>query len=245
MAKKPKITKSGLEIDLTGVEASERRAKRRIPEGVYRAKVDKVGPKKFSTGSRGVEWQFVIIQDGKGKGARFYENNTLIDADGEVMEHTLWSFRGILQALSPKIKIPDSLMKIPFDKLVDRTAAIEVADDEDDEGKVRSTIIDVFTEDLLDEEEDEEDEDEDDDDEEDWDEGEDEDEEDDDFDDDEEEEEDFHDLGIKELRAYARKQGIKTSGKKKKDLIEELEELDEDEDEEDEEDEFDLEEDEL
>lgn len=186
MAKKPKITKSGLEVDLTGVEASERRRKRRIPEGNYRARVDKVYPAKFKTGSKGVTWEFVITDSGKGKGARFFYNNALIDPDGDVMENTLWSLRGVLQALDPKIKIPDKLMKIPFEKLTDRAVALEVADDEDNEGNIRSEIIDVFHPSLLEEEEDDvEDEDEED---EDWEEEADEEEE-----DDEEEEEDDED----------------------------------------------------
>lgn len=157
----PKLTKTGLAIDLTGVEASERRRKKRIPEGNYTARVDKVYPKKFKSDNRGVVWEFVVTGGNpKGKGARFWYNNTLIDKDGEVMENTLWSLRGVLQALSPAIKIKDSMMNIPFDKLVDRTCALEIADDEDDEGTIRSTIIDVFAESLLEEEEEDEDEDE-------------------------------------------------------------------------------------
>lgn len=153
MVKKPKIGKDQLSVDLTGVEASERRAKRRIPEGNYRARVDKVGPKKFSTGNKGVEWQFVVFDgNARGKGARFWYNNTLIDRDGAVMEQTLWSLRGVLQALKPKIKIKDSMMNIPYDKLVGRTCALEIVDGEDDEGKVRSEILDVYSEDLLEEE---------------------------------------------------------------------------------------------
>lgn len=160
---KPKLSKTGIAIDLTGVEAAARRRKVRIPEGNYRAKIDKVYSKKFSTGSQGVVWEIVITDEGKGKGARFWYNNTLVDKDGEVMTASLWSFRGVLQALKPAIKIPDKLMNIPFEKLVGRTVAIEVTDDEDDEGKIRSQIIDVFKEELLeeDEEDDEEEEDED------------------------------------------------------------------------------------
>lgn len=182
MAKRPKITKSGLEIDLTGVEASERRRKQRIPEGVYHAKVREVGPHKFNTGSKGVQWVFEITDAGKGKGARFWYNNALVDADGEVMEQALWSLRGVLQALEPRIKIPDKMMKIPYDKVEGRTVALEIGDDEYEE-KVRSTIIDVFHPSLIeDEDEDVEDEDEEED-EEDW-------EEEDEEDEDEEEEED-------------------------------------------------------
>lgn len=198
MAKKPKITKSGLEVDLTGVEASERRRKRRIPEGNYRAKVDKVGPAKFKTGSKGVTWEFVIIDAGKGKGAKFWYNNALIDADGEIMENTLWSLRGVLQALEPRVKIPDKLMKIPYEKVVGRTVALEIATDEDNEGNLRSEIIDVFHPSLLEEEEEDED-DEDEEDDEDWEEEDDDEEEEDDDDEDEEDDEDEFDLDEDEL----------------------------------------------
>lgn len=187
---KAKVTDQGLMVDLSGVEASERRRKVRIPEGIYLAKVDKVEKAKFNSGSRGVTWQFVITDSGKGKGARLYYNNAVIDAEGQVMENTLWSLRGVLQALEPRIKIPDKMMKIPFDKLVGRKVALEVADDEY-EDKIRSTIVDVFHPDLIEEEEvDEEESDED----EEWDEEEDEDE-----DEEEEEDEDEWDLEEDEL----------------------------------------------
>lgn len=159
---KPKVTKTTLSINLAGVEAAERRGKRVIPEGVYRARVDKAYGKKFSSGNSGVVWEFVVTDSGKGKGARFWHNNTFIDTDGNVMESSLWSLKGTLQALSPAIKIKDSLMDIPLEKLVGRTVAIEVADGEDNEGKTRSEIIDVFNESLIeaDDEDDDEDEDE-------------------------------------------------------------------------------------
>lgn len=160
VAKKAKVTKEFLEIDLTGVEASERRRKKVIPEGIYHAKVVEVGPNKFNSGRKGVTWVFEVTDAGKGKGARFWENNTLVDTDGSVMENQLWTIRGVLQALEPRVKIPDKLMKIPFSKLVGRTVGIEVADGEDQEGRPRSEIIDIFHPSMIEDNDTEEDEDE-------------------------------------------------------------------------------------
>lgn len=192
---KVKVTKGVVEVNLTGVEARKRRATV-VPEGNYLAKVVKASTKKFKSGSQGVEWVFEI-ESGSAKGARFYYNNVLIDADGAVMENTLWSFRGVLQALEPKIKIPDGALKVPLDKLIGKTVALEMVDG-DYEGKIRSEINDVFHPELLDEdEEDDELEDEEDEDDEEEDEDE-EDEEDDDEEEEEDDEEDDDDIDLDE-----------------------------------------------
>ncbi len=172
---KAKITKGAVEVDLTGVSASDRRRKTRIPEGSYNAKVVEASTKKFGTGSKGVVWVFEVTDDGKGKGARLWYNNVLINAEGEVADNSLWSFRGVLQALEPKVKIPDKMIKVPLGKLVNRTVAIEVIDGEND-GVIRSEISDVFHPSLMDEDDDEDELD----DEDDWEEEEDEDEDEDD-----------------------------------------------------------------
>ena len=153
-SKKAKLTKGVVEVNLKGVEAQARRSKVRIPEGVYNAKLIEASTTKFGSGSRGVKWIFEITDDGKGKGSRLYYNTVLIDADGEVATNNLWSFRGVLQALKPKVNISDSMMKIPLTKLVGRTCALEVVDGEY-EGKIRSEISDVFNQKLMEEDEDE------------------------------------------------------------------------------------------
>lgn len=155
MASNVKLTKDTVEIDLSGVSASDRKRKVVIPEGVYRAKVISVSAKKFSTDSQGVVWVYEITDKGKGKGARFWNNNVLKNADGSVAENNLWSFRAALQALEPKVKIKDSMMKVPLSKLAGRTVALEIADGEDDKGKPRSEIIDVFHESLIEEDDEE------------------------------------------------------------------------------------------
>lgn len=161
MAKAKVTSKSVVEVDLTGVSASERRRKTRIPEGTYNAKIVSATAKKFGTGSRGVEWVVEVTDDGKGKGARFWYNNVLVNAEGETAENSLWSFRGFLQAIEPKVKIPDRMVKINLSKLVGKAVAVEIADGEDNEGKIRSEIIDVFHPSQLEDDDEDLDEDED------------------------------------------------------------------------------------
>ncbi len=151
---KAKLTKDLVEVNLKGVEAKARRTRLVIPEGTYNAVVASANTKKFGTGAKGVVWVFEITDSGKGKGARLYYNTVLIDADGDVATNNLWSFRGVLQALKPTVKISDSVMKIPLSKMEKRTCALEVVDGEY-EGKIRSEISDVFNQKLMEEEEDE------------------------------------------------------------------------------------------
>ncbi len=154
MAKKVKLSKDLVEVNLKGVTASDRRRKTHIPEGAYNAKVIEAKTKKFASDSKGVVWIFEITDEGKAKGARLWYNNVLINADGETATESLWSFRGVLQALKPGIKIGDSMLKIPLGKMKNRTVALEVVDGEY-EGKIRSEISDVFNQKLLEEDEDE------------------------------------------------------------------------------------------
>ena len=150
---KPKLTKGVVELDLTGVEASDRRRKTQIPEGTYNAKVVEASTKKFGSGSKGVTWVFEVTDAGKAKGARLWYNNVLVTADGETATESLWSFRGVLQSFEPRVKIPDRLVKINLAKMIGKQVALEVIDGEY-EGKIRSEISDVFHPDLLDDEED-------------------------------------------------------------------------------------------
>lgn len=135
-------------VNLSGVEARKRKAVR-LPEGNYRAKVVKAETFTSKQDNPGVRWVFEIVE-GEGKGARFYHNTMLV-------EQSIWAFRGVLQALTPAVKIKDSAMQIPLDKLVNRTCAIELVDGEY-ENKLRSEINDVFHESLLEDEAEEEEE---------------------------------------------------------------------------------------
>jgi hypothetical protein len=142
------VSKDTIAVNLTGVEARKRRTVH-IPEGNYRAKVVEV--KRFTSKSEnpGITWTFELVE-GKFSGTRFWERTMLVD-------QSLWTFRGVLQALSPPVKIRDATMEFKLSALVGRTCALEIVDGEY-EGKVRSEVNDVFSEELLesDESEDEE-----------------------------------------------------------------------------------------
>lgn len=217
-------------VNFSGIQAGQRRNPR-IAEGNYRAKVAEVTQKPTKAGDPMVVWIFEIVDHPKYSGQQFYYNSVLT-------EKALWNFRATLEAL--KVKVKDETMNIPLPKLVGRTAGIQLVDDEY-EGKLKSAINDVFNEDLL-EEEDEveelEDEEEDE-----W-----EDEEDDDEEDEEEEalsQKQVEGLGIKELRAYAREQGVYETGMKKADMLSALFEDEDEEDDDWDDEEIDLDDDEL
>ena len=182
-----RVSDDTVAINLKGIEG--RRARRvRIPEANYRAVVAEIKAEVSSSGNDMVVWQFDVVDHEKYAGSRLWYNTVLIP-------QSLWNFRAVLEALGVKVK--DTTMNIPLNKLVGRTCGIEVVDGEY-ENKIRSEINDIFPEALLeeDEEEDEEepDEDEDFEDEEDDDEDDEEDEE----DDDEEEEDDDWDIDLDE-----------------------------------------------
>lgn len=188
-AKQARIKKGNVvEVNLKGVEAGKRK-QRNIPDGNYLAVVDRVETAVFKSGNKGVTWVFEIVESGKADGAPFWYHNVLVNEDGSTAENNLWAFRGVLQALDPKIKIPDSSLRVPLDKLQGRHVGVEIVMGEDQNGKPRSEINDVFHPEFL---EDDEDADESKDDEEEPD-DEFEDEEDDDEEDEEEEEDDFED----------------------------------------------------
>ncbi len=129
-----------VDVNLKGVEAGG--SAPRIPEGSYRAKVQsaKAGKAK-STGNDLVLWKFEIIE-GPQSGVVIWDRTMLLD-------QSLWTFRRTLEAL--KIKVKDSTMTIPLERLVGKTCGIEVVDGDEFNGKIKSEINDVFREELLEE----------------------------------------------------------------------------------------------
>ena len=140
------VSKTTVKVNLKGVTAKARKAYR-VPEGDYLAVVASAEAKSFKTGNPGVAWQFTI-DDGQYKGVGPFFYNTML------IEESIWSFRGVLQALEPKMKIPDSMMDVDLKKTIGRHVGIRLVDGEF-EGKVRSEIDDVFHPDLLQTEEEE------------------------------------------------------------------------------------------
>lgn len=144
------VSKSSVELNLAGIEAKARKTVR-IPEGDYLAKVVSAATFTSNNGNPGIKWSFEVIE-GKYKGAGPYYNNTMLG------EESLWAVRGTLQAMKPAVKIPESAFKLDLKKYIGKTVALTLVDDEYD-GRIRSTIDDVFHPDLLEaDEEDEEEE---------------------------------------------------------------------------------------
>ena len=192
--------------NLKGVEGRRRR-RPHIPEGNYLAKVVEAEAGESAAGDDMVTWVFEIT-DGDEAGQRFWYRNVLTTK-------ALWNFRAVLEALGVKVK--DSAMNIPLNRLVGRTCALEIVDGEY-KNKTISEINDVFPEALLEEdEEDEDDVDFEDEDEEDEDDKDDEDEDENDEDEDEEDEfedflgvDDLKGMDLEELTDYAKEIGAST-----------------------------------
>lgn len=134
-------SKTNVEVNLKGVEVGGRAP--RIDEGNYQATVVSAeAGKAKSSGNPLVLWKFAIV-GGKWDGTVLWHRTTLLP-------QSLWSFRQVLEAL--KVKVKDSTMSIPLERLHGRTCGIQVVDGDEYEGRIRSEIIDVFREDLLEEE---------------------------------------------------------------------------------------------
>lgn len=139
------VDKDTVIVNLKGVTKRRRRA--RIAEGQYLVKLVRAqaGTTK-DTNNPMVTWLFEIVEDAKYNGTHLYYNTVLTD-------ESLWSFRGVLEALGVKAK--DSTMKIPLGRLKDRTCGVEVVDGEPYNNRISSEINDLFPADQLEEEEDE------------------------------------------------------------------------------------------
>lgn len=194
---KVRIKGGVIQANLSGVEVSKKRMN--VPEGHYEAKITKADVVEFNSGKQGVTWVLELVEAGKYNGAPFWYHNVLINEDGSVAENSLWSFRGFLEAVEPRVSIPDRALKIPVEKLVGRHVVLDIVTGEY-KGKPQSEINDVLHPDLMEEDDegddlDEDDEDYEDDDLDDEDEDEDEDEEEDedevDLEDEDEDEDDF------------------------------------------------------
>jgi len=142
------VDKDTVIVNLKGVTKRRRRA--RIAEGQYLVKLVRAqaGTTK-DTNNPMVTWLFEIVEDAKYNGTHLYYNTVLTD-------ESLWSFRGVLEALGVKAK--DSTMKIPLGRLKDRTCGVEVVDGEPYNNRISSEINDLFPKDQLEEDEEEEDE---------------------------------------------------------------------------------------
>ncbi len=140
-------SKDDVSVNLKGIEAGGKAP--RIPEGMYHAKVQSaVAGTAKSSGNPLILWKFEITE-GPMTGKVIWDRTILIDT-------SLWTFRRTLEAI--RVKIKDSTMDIPLDRLAGRTCGIEVVDGDEYNGKIKSEINDVFREELLEERDSEEEE---------------------------------------------------------------------------------------
>lgn len=120
-----------LSVDFTGVEG--KKGGRRIPEGDYLFKI-----KDYEVGEKNdKKWFRVQLEIEKGP------------TDGDFSEmfglgqNALWRFRTFLEAVGFK-KLKNGVNDVPLDKMIGRSFAGTVADDEYN-GKIKSQIQDFFS----------------------------------------------------------------------------------------------------
>ncbi len=216
-----------IRVDFSKTEERSGWNTKRVPEGIYAAKVVSVQETEAGDSTPMLVYGFQLED-------RRYRSR-LFPFYCKLQPNQMWKLRDLFVAGGESV--PKGKGQLDAEKPVGKVVAVEIADD-DYNGNERSSIDGVFGTDILDDEpvpgNDDEDE-----------EGDepDEDEVDEDEDEDEADEPDFESMSIAELRKLAKAAGIDTAGLKKAELIEALEEGDE-EDEEDEEDD-DLDEDDL
>jgi hypothetical protein len=120
-------------VDLSNVKEGGNFRPRRKPEGDYRAKIVKVDDHQPKDKSKPQGWVYTIQVDGDARSTYpFYVNPSPKEA---------WKIRQICEAAGIKLK----LGKIKYDpnRVVGKAVGIALADDEY-EGRVKSTIDDIF-----------------------------------------------------------------------------------------------------
>jgi len=214
-------------VDFSGVDKEIRkRGGRHIPDGDYMAKIVAVERRKNKAGDAYYfSWKVQIIHDAEGgkkyAGTPFYYTTSL-------KPEALFNLRNLIFACSDgKKNVSGKVLNFDPNSLIGSRIGI-IVEDEEYEGKLRSTVADIAPPSELfeeDEDEDEDDDDDDDDDEDDDEEDEDDDEDEEDDDDDDDEDDDEPEPVKKKSKGKAKK------GKKRPadDDDDDLEDIDEDE----------------
>lgn len=128
MARRSAKKTRSVEVDFTDVEVGGG-GSFHIPEGEYGMKVDSVELGESENGNEMISWIFKGTE-GKAKGKTFYFYTPLV-------EQALWKLRETLEALG--VEVPDSVMEIELDDLIDLEATGIVEDDEY-RGKTKSKL---------------------------------------------------------------------------------------------------------
>lgn len=120
-------------VDLTNVKEGANFRPRRKPEGDYKAKIVKADDHQPSNKDKGPGWVLTIQVEGDSRSTYpFYLNPA---------EKEAWKIGAICRAAG--LKVPKGRMRFDPNKLINRAIGVYLADDEY-EGRVKSTIDDVF-----------------------------------------------------------------------------------------------------
>ncbi len=128
-------------IDFTDVKEMSAHNPRRLPAGDYRAKITKVEDAESKQGNK--QWVFTIVPTtvaGGGRAAPSYPYYC-----GFVTDQA-WKIRNL--CIAAGIPVPSKRVKVDPNKLVNKEIGISLDDDEY-EGKAKSTIVGVFPADEL------------------------------------------------------------------------------------------------
>jgi hypothetical protein len=170
-----------IKIDFSGVDQEIRSGGRaaHVPEGDYLAKpVNAELRKSEKSGSKYISWRFQVVEPKKFKGKTLYDRTSL-------KPDALWNLRNLIHAALGK-NIAGKVVNFDPEQIYGKVVMITAEDDEY-EGKVRSSIVDYQPKDKYEEGDEDEDEEGEDDDEEEEEE------------EDEEEDEDLDDVDVEEL----------------------------------------------
>lgn len=120
-------------VDMTNVKEGGNFRPRRKPEGDYKAKIVKADDHQPKDKNKGMGWVLTIQVEGDARSTYpFYLNPA---------EKEAWKIGAICRAVG--MKVPKGRMRFDPNKLINRSLGVALVDDEY-EGRIKSTIDDVF-----------------------------------------------------------------------------------------------------
>lgn len=132
---------SKISVDFSGVEINKGLGSDHIPAGDYLAEVvDCIQKtKKDDPSTKMLLWSFRIVEPAAFKGKRLLNNTVL-------KKESLWALRSMLVNMLGEEKIPQSVVSIPIDKIIEAKKKLGVTVEDDEyNGKLKSKIVDTFS----------------------------------------------------------------------------------------------------
>lgn len=117
-------------VNFKGVKDRSPFRRKHLPEGDYRAKIIDVADHESNSGNSGWVWTIQVP-----KGNATYPYYTMLE------DNQLWKIRNLLTAAG--LKVPKKLVAVDPNKAIGKEIAVTLEDDEY-EGRLRSSIEDVF-----------------------------------------------------------------------------------------------------